>query len=83
MKSGGGLYAVWSGLGAEDQSYFLDEQAPSDEAFRARIKPLLVTAGTPADDRDVDGAMLVMQCLSNIAVYYRQWLRLDTETRAR
>lgn len=76
MKSGDGLYAAWSALSAEDQGYFLDEQAPADEAFRARIKPLLVGAGVPGNDMDIDGGMLVMECLSNMAVYYRQWLKL-------
>jgi hypothetical protein len=77
MRRDDGLYEVWSALSADDQSYFLDEQAPADEAFRARLKPLLAKAGVPDSDRDVDGAMLVMECLSNMAVYYRQWLRLD------
>jgi len=83
MKSGDGLYAAWSALSADDQGYFLDEKAPSDEAFRARLKPLLVKAGVPDNEGDVDGAMLVMECLSNIAVYYRQWLRLDAAAPAR
>jgi hypothetical protein len=80
MKNGGGIFDVWGKLSRKDQDYFLVDNAPDDQAFRVRMQPLLVKAGVPDKEQDIDGGLLVMECLSNMAAYYRTWIALDADT---
>lgn len=76
FKSPEKLYDVWRALKPADQAYFLDPAAPDDEAFRSRMRKLLVKIGLPDNDNDLDGGLLVMECITRVADQYRTWQAL-------